>query len=80
MESYATLTTRLSEARAARHTLAIGGQVAEVWRDGKRLTYTPANLPDLERYIAQLELDIANHPDNPSLATTQRRPVRARIW
>lgn len=45
----------LEEARQVRHQLMIGKSVSVVQKDGRRIQYTPANLPELERYIEALE-------------------------
>lgn len=58
MASLAQLQTWLTEAETARHALALGEQVVEVWKDGRRVTYNQARLPDLDAYIKRLERDI----------------------
>lgn len=45
----------LDEARLARHKLMTGKSAEVVQKDGRKVQYTPASLPDLERYIATLE-------------------------
>ncbi|EQA97118.1 head-tail joining protein [Sphingobium sp. HDIP04] len=52
------LQTWLAEAEAARHLLAMGEQVVEVWRDGRRMTYSERNLSDLNDYISFLGNEI----------------------
>lgn len=52
------LNTWLSEAEAARHSLAMGEAVVEVWRDGRRVTYSRANLAALTSYIDRLNAEI----------------------
>lgn len=58
MATLTQLQTWLSEAEAARHTLAMGETVAEIMRDGRKVTYSRANLSDLNNYIAWLEAEI----------------------
>ncbi|MGQ2942916.1 MAG: gpW family head-tail joining protein [Blastomonas fulva] len=58
MASLVQLQLWLGEAETARHALAMGEQVVEVWKDGRRITYSAARLPDLEAYIKRLERDI----------------------
>lgn len=58
MASLAQLQTWLTEAENARHSLALGEQVVEVWKDGRRVTYNRGSLADLDAYIKRLERDI----------------------
>lgn len=74
MASLAQLQTWLTEAEAARHSLALGEQVAEVWKDGRRVTYTQARLPDLDAYIKTLQRDIQQ-----ATALAEGRPRRSAI-
>jgi len=68
------LQTWLSEAEVARHALAMGQSVVEVWRDGRRVTYGKSNLADLTEYVRFLEAEIARKTseldENP-----RRRPI-----
>lgn len=51
---------KLNEAIAARHKLLIGTQTVSLsMADGSQLQYTPAQLPALERYIAELRRELA---------------------
>ena len=50
----------LAEAEQARHDVAIGDKTTELWRDGRRVTYTKASLKDLDAYILRLKQDIAD--------------------
>ncbi len=60
MTDLTTLETRLTEAEAALHLLATGGQRQTVdIGAGGRVTYTTANVADLRRYIADLKNQIA---------------------
>lgn len=59
-EDRATLEGWLTEARAAYHSLAIGGQAREIQdQNGERVTYTAANIRSLLNYIMSLEQKIA---------------------
>ena len=58
MASLVQLQLWLTEAETARHALAMGEQVVEVWKDGRRITYNRNTLGDLEAYIKRLERDI----------------------
>lgn len=69
------LTAWLQEAENARHELAMGQAVAEIWRDGRRMTYNKANSGDLNDYIAFLRSEIARQEDEAS--GTVRRNRRA---
>lgn len=57
--SLSTLQTWLSEAQVALHALSIGKQVQLLYVSDKRLTFTPADVDKLKRYIAQLQTAIA---------------------
>lgn len=59
MADLATLQTYRDEAVVARHKLATGEAVAEIWRDGRRLTFRPTDLSKLNEYIATLDREIA---------------------
>lgn len=51
---------RLAEAREALHQLQLGKQVVKVevhGAPGRSVTYTPANIEQLKRYIAALEAE-----------------------
>lgn len=58
MASLAQLQTWLTEAEASRHSLALGEQVVEVWKDGRRVTYNQSKIADLDAYIKTLQRDI----------------------
>lgn len=58
MASLVQLQLWLTEAENARHSLALGEQVVEVWKDGRRVTYNKGTLADLDAYIKRLERDI----------------------
>lgn len=68
------LQTWLAEAEAARHAIAIGGGVQEVWRDGRRVTYTARSLKDLDSYVSWLKAEIAKLEN-----AAAGRPVRSAI-
>lgn len=53
---------RLAEAKEALHQLQLGKQVVKVevhGAPGRSVTYTPANMDQLKRYIATLEAECA---------------------
>lgn len=53
---------RLAEAKDALHQLQLGKQVVKVevhGAPGRSVTYTPANIDQLKRYIATLEAEVA---------------------
>lgn len=75
MAELATLQTRLTEAEAALHALATGSMVEEVWRDGRRVTYTASNIARLREYIAYLNSEIAA-AQAAADGGTRRRPQR----
>ncbi len=45
---------QLQEAQAARHRILTGKGVASVTRGGKRVEFTQATIPELNRYINSL--------------------------
>ena len=61
MADLAVLQSRLAEAETALHNLQIGKRVVEVWRDGRRITFTSASdsVASLESYITELKAQIA---------------------
>ena len=60
MADLTTLQTYLSEAEAALHTVMLGKNAQALGRDGKQVTYTPADAKTLRSYIGQLKADIAS--------------------
>lgn len=54
-----TLRLRLAEAQMARHQLLTGSKRERISRGGTEITYTRADIGKLERYIAELQSDIA---------------------
>ena len=77
MADAATLQTRLDEAEQARHALATGQRVVDVWRDGQRVRYQESNKGDLYAYIADLrnELAAATAPATGALPRRRAIPV-----
>lgn len=77
----ADLTTLLqwkTDAQTAYHSLQIGQSVVEVWRDGRRLNYTRANVNDLRAYLTELDgLILAAGGDSTLVAVPRKimRPV-----
>jgi hypothetical protein len=58
----------LDEALAARHALLTGKAMVSVGFGDRRVEYTAAKLPDLERYIAELRRSLAG-----------KKPARHRV-
>ena len=54
-ETIARLETELGQARAARALAASGKQVADVWRDGRRVRYSNFTLAEYSEHIRLLE-------------------------
>ena len=52
----------LTEAEAALHSLQIGKAKVSVGYGDRRVEYTPASIPKLQAYIAQLKAKIAGRP------------------
>jgi septal ring factor EnvC (AmiA/AmiB activator) len=59
MADLATLQTRLTEAEAAYHQLALGTKEVEVEHGDMRMKYTQATMEKLAAYIADLRAQIA---------------------
>jgi hypothetical protein len=59
MTDLATLQTRLTEAESQLHKLVTGTSVVEVWRDGRRIIYSKADIEALRSYISDLKAEIA---------------------
>ncbi len=72
--------TRIAEAEAALHALATGARVAEVWRDGRRVTYTQANLAELNAYIDRLKSDLSAAQTAEGVTVTRRRRPVGMMW
>lgn len=56
--SCAEYTVLLSQARAALHSLRIGGQVVEVRSGEKTVKYAPGNIDGLRRYVSDLQCKV----------------------
>ena len=74
MASLVQLQLWLGEAETARHSLALGEQVVEVWKDGRRVTYSQAKVADLDAYILTLKRDIQE-----ATALAEGKPRRSAI-
>jgi hypothetical protein len=61
MADLATLQGWITEAEAAMHALQTGKRVQNIWRDGRRIEFTPApdSINRLKEYIADLNSQIA---------------------
>lgn len=57
--SLSTLQARLGEAQDAYHALNTGAQTVSLSMGDKRLTFTPAEVEQLARYIRELQTAIA---------------------
>lgn len=80
MASAAQIETWITEAEAQRHALATGKGVVEVWRDGRRLTFTTATLADLNTYIATLKSELVEAQIAEGVTPTRRRRGIALAW
>lgn len=80
MADLETLQTRLAEAEAARHSLAMGERVIEVLRDGRRMTFQASNRGDLDAYISELKASIADLEAVAASALPRRRFMRAAFY
>ena len=72
----ATLQSWLSEAQTAMHDLAIGKKTVSIaTADGKRISFTPSELPELRKYILRLQAAI-------SIASGQSsgQPYSVAVW
>jgi len=72
-----TLTERLAEAEAALHALATGARVADVMRDGRRVTYSASNMAELQGYINWLRSEIEKETATET-GRTRRRAIGLR--
>ena len=71
---------RITEAETALHALATGARVADVWRDGRRVTYTAASMQDLRDYISLLKSDLASAQTAEGMTVTRRRRPIGLAW
>jgi hypothetical protein len=78
MASLAQLETWLEEAETARHNLAMGEQVVEIWRDGRRVSYSQTNLRALTDYVAWLHAEIGKV--TAAAAGRPRRSAIGTVW
>lgn len=74
------LTRQISEAETARHNLATGARVAEVMRDGRRVTYGPADMAALEDYIRALRSELVTAQTDAGVVPTRRRRAIGLGW
>ena len=74
MATTAEIQTRLTEAEAALHALAMGQRVQEVWKDGKKMVFTQANAGQLRAYITSLKADLLD-AQALSAGLTRRRVI-----
>ena len=59
------MATQLEEAQAAYHKLVTGSQAQELWENGRKIVYTPADINKLSAYISKLEA-LANPNNSPA--------------
>lgn len=59
MATCAELATRLAQAETALHALETGSKVERVQYGEKLVSYTPASIDQLRRYVARLTDDVA---------------------
>lgn len=74
------LTRQIGEAETARHNLATGARVAEVMRDGRKVTYGPADMAALEDYIRALRSELVAAQTDAGVAPTRRRRAIGLGW
>ncbi|WP_409188432.1 gpW family head-tail joining protein [Bradyrhizobium sp. RDM4] len=72
MTDTTTLRAWLSQAETARHNLVTGSKVERLQHGDKSTQFTPANLSDLDSYIASLKSQLASADSAP---TQVRRPI-----
>jgi hypothetical protein len=48
----------LVAAREALQNLMTGKRVASIQKDGRRVDYSPASIPDLKQYITEMESEL----------------------
>ena len=80
MTDLVTLKTRLTEAEDARHQFGLGTAVVEVWRDGRRVKYSGANVGNLDSYILALRNEIAALEALEAGAPSTRRKAFTAVW
>lgn len=79
MATSAEIQTMLTEARAARHQIALGQTVVEVWRDGRRIIFSKTDSAKLADYIAALENELADAlVEEGGCRVRRRRPISVR--
>lgn len=58
MQTAAEISAELSDLYAARATLATGGRIEQVGRDGRLVRYAKMTLTEINTYIQQREVDL----------------------
>lgn len=80
MATVAELETWIAEAEAARHTVATGGGVMDVWRDGRRLRMRIGSIAELNEYIATLRSELVQAQIEAGVTPTRRRRAIGLAW
>lgn len=52
------IAAELAQVRAARTALATGQRVTDVWKDGRRMTFSAMSMTDFDTLIASLEREL----------------------
>lgn len=73
-----TITRYIVEAKARRHSVALGEAVIDVWRDGRRMRMTVSSIEELNGYISQMENELAKA--TATAAGTPRRRAIGLMW
>lgn len=76
----AKLTRMISEAVDARHKLATGTDVVDVWRDGRRMRFQKSKIAELDAYITNLRSDLTAAQVDAGVTPTRRRRAIGLAW
>ncbi len=76
----AKLTRMIAEAVDARHKLATGTDVVDVWRDGRRMRFQKSKIAELDAYIANLRSDLTAAQVDAGVTPTRRRRAIGLAW
>lgn len=71
------IAAELTQMRAARTALLNGDRVEDVWRDGRRMRMTRANLSEINAAIADLEREY-EQAELVESGRSRRRPINLR--
>lgn len=80
MATISQIETWIAEAETYRHTVATGGAVMDVWRDGRRMKVRIGTIAELDEYIATLRSELVQAQIDAGVTPTRRRRAIGLAW